>query len=130
MKKYLSLVLILLFVCSLVSCSSNYKTFEIEEAETLTVFSGSTGESIDITDSDDIKYITDNITALNYSKGGKLNADGFSYSLQWYDQNGKLIESIALFGDGCTIAYDGRYYKGISVDYEIDLPFIESLFAD
>ena len=130
MKKYLSLVLVLIILCSLVSCSSNPKTFEIADAEKLTVFSGSTGKSIDITDSDHIKYITDNITALKYSKGGKVNADGFTYSLQWYDINGTLIESLTLFGDGYTIAYDGRYYKGMSADYEIDLPFIESLFAE
>ena len=37
---------------------------------------------------------------------------------------------MTLFGDGYTIAYDGRYYKGMSVDHEIDLPFIESLFAE
>ena len=114
----------------LFGCSSNQKTFEITGAEKLTVMSGATGESIDITNTDDIKYITDNINALKYSKGEKVNSDGWCYALQWFDQNGEIIEKLTLLGDGYTIIYDGHYYKGMSVDYEIDLSFLDNQFAE
>ena len=128
MKKFISLVLALVCVLGLVGCSSEPKTFEITGAEKLTVMSGSTGESIDITNADDIKYITDNINALKYSKGEKVNSDGWNYDLQWFDQTGEIIEKLVVWGDGYTIIYDGYYYKGMSVDYEIDLSFLDSQF--
>ena len=129
MKQLMTLVLALVYMLGLVSCSSKPKTFEIVGAERLTVRSGTTGESIDITNVDDIKYITDNINSLKYSKGKKVNGSGWSYSLQWFDQNGAIIEKLILFGDGYTINYDGYYYKGMSADYEIDLSFLDSQFA-
>ena len=130
MRKIIAVVLALICVLGLVGCSSEPKTFEIEGAEKLIVMSGATGESIDITNADDIKYITDNINALNFSKGEKVNSDGWSYSLQWYDKNGDSIENLALLGDGYTVIYDGYYYKGMTVDYEIDLTFLDGLFAN
>ena len=129
MKKILVAVLALICVSGLVGCYSEPKIFEIEGAEKLTVMSGATGTSIDITNADDIKYITDNINALKYSKGEKVNSDGWIYSLQWYDKNGNSIENLALLGDGYTIVYDGYYYKGMTVDYEIDLTFLENQFS-
>ena len=129
MKKLIALVLALVYVLGLVGCSSEPKIFEITGAEKLTVMSGSTGESVDITNADDIKYITDNINALKYSKGEKVNSDGWSYALQWFDQNGEIIENLTLWGDGYTIIYDGHYYKGMSVDYDIDLSFLDSWFV-
>ena len=130
MKKLTALVLALVCVLGLFGCSSKPKTFEIAGAEKITVMSGATGKSIDIVNADDIKYITDNINALEYSKGEKINSDGWKYSLQWFDQNGELIENLTLLGDGYTIIYDDHYYKGMSVDYEIDLSFLDSQFAE
>ena len=130
MKKLIALVLVIVCVLGLVGCSSEPKTFEITGAEKLTIMSGSTGKSVDIVNADDIKYITDNINALEYSKGEKVNSDGWNYSLQWFAPNGEIIESLIILGDGYTIIYDGHYYKGMSVDYEIDVSFLGSLFAE
>ena len=131
MKIIIAMVLCLVLALSIVGCGKNdTKTFEITGAEKLTVMSGTTGESIEITSTDDIKYITDNINALNYSKGKRVNSDGWSYSLQWFDENGKAIEKLTLLGDGYTVIYDGYYYKGMSIDYEIDLAFLDNQFAE
>ncbi len=129
MKKLIAIILSLTFVLALVGCSSKPKTFDITGAEKLTIRSGATGESIDITNTEDIKYITDNINALKYSKGEKVNSDGWSYNLQWFDENGEIIENLTLLGGGYTIIYDGYYYKGMEADYEIDLAFLDSQFA-
>lgn len=130
MKKLIALLLILVCASGLVGCSSESKIFEIAGAEKLTVMSGSMGESIDIISADDIQYITDNINALKYFKGEKVNSDGWSYALQWLDQNGEIIENLTLLSDGYTIIYDGYYYKGMEADYEIDLSFLDSLFIE
>lgn len=128
MRRIVTLLLVSIYILTLVACSSSSKTFEIEGAQKLTVQSGTTGKRVDITDADDIKYITDNINSIDFSKGKKVKSDGWSYMLQWYDENGETIEKMILYGDGYTINYDGYYYEGMSVDYEIDLEFIDSQF--
>ena len=122
MKKTFAIVICLVFILSLIGCGK--KSFEIVGADKLTVFSGTTGESIEITNTDDIKFITDNINAQNYSKGGKVHSSGFSYALQWFDKDGKMIDSLTLL-DGYTVVYDGYYYKGMSIDFA----FLDSQFA-
>ena len=125
MKKIIAMVLCFVLVLSFSGCGKNdIKKFEITGAEKLTVVSGTTGTCVEIINTDDIKYITDNIMALDYSKGEKVNSDGWSYSLQWFDKKGKEIEKLTLLGDGYTVIYDGYYYKGMVVDYEIDLAFL------
>lgn len=131
MKRCFSLFMALILMLGIAGCafkSKAPKTFEIPDAEKLMVMSGSTGESIDITDKDDIKYITDNICALKYSNKGKVDSDGWSYFLQWFDENGEVIEKLTLTGDGYTVIYDGCFYKGMEADYEIDLQFLEDMF--
>ena len=44
------------------------------------------------------------------------------------NENGEVIEKITLLGDGYTIIYNGYYYRGMSIDYMIDLGFVEKLF--
>lgn len=138
MKKISAILLALIGVLGLAGCNkqpsgdppaAEVKTFDISGAEKLTVKSGSTGESMDITSAEDIEYMTDNINALEYSKGEEVNSDGWSYALQWYNANGETIEKLTLLGDGHTIIFDGYYYKGMSADYEIDLSFLEEQFA-
>jgi len=129
MKKMIGLVIISICVLVLISCSAETKTFEIVGAEKLTVQSGTTGKRIDITNIADIRYITDNISALEYSKGKKVKSEGWSYRLQWFDINGEIIEELTLYGDERTINYKGYYYKGITDDCKIDLKFLESQFV-
>ena len=138
MKKISAILLALIGVLGLAGCNkqpsgdppaAEVKTFDISGAEKLTVISGSTGESMDITSAEDIEYMTDNINALEYSKGEEVNSDGWSYALQWYNANGETIEKLTLLGDGHTIIFDGYYYKGMSADYKIDLSFLEEQFA-
>ena len=133
MKK-IALALMLALAVGLAGCAGDPELkatgFEIDGAQKLTVMSGSSGTTIEIADEADIAYITDNICSLAYSKGDKVNIDGWSYSLQWFDADGNAIISMALLGDGYTVIYDGYFYKGMEVDYEIDLEFLDSLFAE
>jgi len=118
MRKYISLIVVLVYVLSLGGCSKS-KTFEIPETEKLTIISGTTGESIDITDLDDIKYITERINGVEYLKESKVNGSGWSYGLSWINENGETVEKLTLQGDGYTIIYDGYYYKGTTNNDEL-----------
>ena len=127
MKKVLALILFVGLVVGLAGCASKDKSFTISGAAVLTVASGTTGERIDITDLEDIRYITDSINAVNFSKDSEAAGSGWTYALFWYDGNGNVIESLTLMGDGNTVIYDGYSYKGIC---ETALSFIDEKFAE
>ena len=128
MKKMI-LVVCMFILCSMVACSSRPHTFEIPDVTKIIVISGNTGKSVGITDADSIQYITDNINGLTYSKGEKVNSDGWSYGLTWSDGDGNEVEKVTVL-DEYTIIYEGRYYKGMEADHEIDLSFLKGLFEE
>ena len=80
------------------------------------MISGNTGQSIEIRDAGSIQYVTDNIYGLTYSRGEKVNSDGWSDGLTWSDENGNEVEKVTVLNE-YTIIYDGRYYKGMEADY-------------
>ena len=126
MKKIMIVVYVCI-LCSMVALRPH--TFEIPDAAQITVISGNTGKSVGITDADSIQYITDNINGLTYSKGEKVNSDGWSYGLTWFDGGGNEVEKVTVL-DEYTIIYKGRSYKGMDADYEIDLVFLKDLFEE
>lgn len=128
MKKAMYVICIFIILCT-VACSSRTHKFEIGDAAKLTVTSGNTGEKVEITDTESIRYITDNINGLTYSKGDKVSSDGWSYALTWYDKDGNEQKKLTVLNE-YTIIYDGRYYKGMEADYEINLSFLEKLFEE
>lgn len=96
----------------------------------LEITDGSTGETIQVTDPEAIRYIADNLNAMGFSHAGTAEGAGWTYGLTWFDHQGKPFETIFLMGDGYTILYEGRYAKGMEADQEIDLAFVESLLAN
>ena len=126
MKKIVLIVCVFIVLCT-VACSSRTHKLEIGDAAKIIVTSGTTGEQVEITDTESIQYITDNINGLTYSKGEKVNSDGWSYALIWYDKDGNEQKKLTVQNE-YMIIFEGRYYKGIEADYEIDLVFLEKLF--
>ena len=126
MKKIVLVVCAFIVLC-MVACSSRTHKFEIGDAAKIIVTSVTNGEQVEITDTESIQHITDNINGLTYSKGEKVNSDGWSYGLIWYDQNGIEQKKLMVLSE-CMIIYDGRYYKGMEADHEIDLAFLGNLF--
>lgn len=104
------------------------RNVNIDDVEKVTIKSGGTGESVDITEPEDIEYITNSINSLEYSKGEKVNGDGWSYMLRWYNSDGEIAEEITLLGTD-TIIFDGHYYRNIS-DKEIDISFLVEQFTE
>ena len=128
MKKIALVVCAFIVIC-MVACSSRTHKFEIGDAAKIIVSSGTTGTQVEITDTENIQYITDNINDLTYSKGEKVNSDGWSYALIWYDKDGNEQKKLTVLNEN-TVIFDGRYYKGMEADYEIDLAFLEKLFEE
>lgn len=135
MRKHIVFLMLLACVLGLSACGQQQineeenvllRNVNIDDVEKVTIKSGGTGESVDITEPEDIEYITNNINSLEYSKGEKVNGDGWSYMLRWYNSDGEIIKEITLLG-GDTIIFDGYYYRNIS-DGAIDISFLENYF--
>lgn len=133
MKKILAFVLSLSLVFALTGCDAKNKTFEINDASKIKIHSMSFDEIVEITDVQEIKYITDNINALTFvknKKASKTENGGWLYSLAWYDIDGNCMEQINLQGDSYTISYDGYTYKSKEADVEIDISFLDELYNE
>ena len=128
MKKIVLVVCAFIVLC-MAACSSRTHKYEIGDAAKIIVYSGTTGEQVEITDTESIQYITDNINGLIYSKGEKVNSDGWSYALIWYDKDGNEQKKLTVLNE-YTVIFDGRYYEGMEADYEIDLTYLAKLFED
>ena len=97
MKKFVASFLGLVLALSMAGCSEKGMKFDIGEASKIELRSGTDGTVIEITNTEDIKHITDNINALTLSKGkSSKDYSGWSYSLKWYDLDNNLMEEIVL----------------------------------
>jgi len=121
-------LLLALCLAMLTACAAPPDAFAPEGAAALTVVSGNTGERVTLHDKEEIRRISDNINALSYGRGRKTNGDGWSYSLQWCDEEGGVLAGLALAGDGLTVIREGRSCKGKEADHEIDLAALAGLF--
>lgn len=129
MRKYIVLVLALVCVLGLVGCSDKNMTFDIGEASKIELCSGNDGTMVEITDTEDILYITDNINSLTFSKGeSSKDYSGWSYSLKWYDSEDNIMEEIVVMSE-YQIDYKDYFYKGMDADYEIDISFFDTLLG-
>ncbi len=129
MKKVFAIILIIVMMFYLAACAKQNVQFDISGAEKITVFSGSSGESAEITDAEAIKHITDNINALKFNKDKSSSGyDGFGYSIKWYAADGTLVEAITVMG-ASRIDYNGYFYDSMEADAEIDTAFLDTLLV-
>ncbi len=121
------LALCLAFMLLFGGCAKRELQFDIPDAASMTVFSGSTGKHVEITDAETVKYITDNINSLCFSRDkSSKNYEGFNYEITWYDANGARLESIIVMREN-RISYDDYFYDN-TADVGIDMDYIENLF--
>ena len=130
MKKFVASFLVLVLALSMVGCAEKSMKFDIGEASKIELRSGTDGTVIEITNTEDIKHITDNINALTFSRGeSSKDHSGWSYSLKWYDSENTLMEGIAVMSE-YQIDYNGYFYKGMEADNEIDLAYFDRLLGE
>ena len=120
----LCLVLVASFVLSGCNNSDSIITLEDREVGKIEIQSGNTGETVEVTEEEVISQIAD-ILSLEFEKGEKSNdSTGWSYSVRWYDTEGKQIDTVVIMNDG-TIEKDG-YFCNFSKD-NIELSVFDEL---
>ena len=126
MKKWITLTLALACVLALTACKQETH-LEIGQATRISIYSGLRGDSVSVTNADEITYITDNINAITFEKGRRQNEgeNGYVYSLHWYDED-RLIADLVIM-DEYTAVCDGYYYNGMEADHEIDTDYLLAL---
>ena len=133
-KATVSVVLLFLLGFILMGCSQTHLSFDIGAASKIDLCledQGTSVKTVEITDTDSIQYITENINALKFgrSESNRNNFGARSYSLSWYDSNDNLMEEIMVLNE-YHIKYKGDLFSGMDVDYEIDTSFFDSLLSD
>ena len=95
------------------------------EVASISVFVGSTGKQMVISDREEINKVVSNIQSLSMKRSGfSFNYVGFSFSLTFKDKDGNAIDSIGINGKD-TIRDSRFFYKcesgEICFDYLLEL---------
>lgn len=129
MKRRIALSIVVIFLFGILGCSS-VRQFQIAGAGRIKLRSGLDGTMVEITDEETIGYITDNVNALKFQKGKSSSGyGGWSYRISWYDSNDKLMEQIVVMSE-YVIDYQDHFWSGMSVDQELDLPYLDALLEN
>lgn len=127
MKKWSPLVLILLCILTLAGCAKT-KDFKIAGAQRILLMSGSSGETVEITDMDTVRQITDNMTSLTFERGlSSKTTTGWRYNLRWYDDQDREAENITIMRDN-TIEYQDYFW--IASNGSINMSLLDDLINE
>lgn len=131
MKKHAALLLTIFCVCVLAACSSENEgiPLNIPDAAEIELRSEMAGKSVKITDKEDVEYITDNFNAQRYIKDRKNDSDGYSYSLKWYDNDGKLLFDTMVMNPN-RISFGNNFYNKAQINTEIDTAFLDEMLKN
>ncbi len=125
MKKLILLILIPALILTLGGCFVASTHFEIGGAAKIELRSGNDGSSVEITDAEDIRHITENINTLRFEKVNVEGTyDGWSYDISWYGADGGLMDSMVIMG-GNRVQYGGAYYDSLGAT--VDTVFLDRL---
>ena len=84
-------------------------TFDLSQAHTLVIQSGTTGEKVEITNPQKIARIADQFVSLRFYRKTKAHSDGWSYSLSWYYAQGNEQGSLTILSPGEALWKDHYY---------------------
>lgn len=84
-------------------------TFDLSQAHTLVIQSGTTGEKAEITNPQKIARIADQFVSLRFYRKTKAHSAGWSYSLSWYDAQGNEQGSLTILSPGEALWKDHYY---------------------
>ncbi len=117
------------------ACGTESIVINHEDSEKIKVFSLSEGKGVEITNKDDIEYISNFFTDVNFVRdfsvrGGEGIIYEFAegYVITWYDENDSAIYNITLL-DGRRIYYNNYFYDLGDPKQVIDIDFFSSLFS-
>ncbi len=123
------IVVLLILVYGVLLLALQELRFEIADAAKLTVFSGSNGQTVEVTDQGVIETITQHFNRLSFQKGkSSRDYEGCAYVLTWYDSQGAPIESITVMGED-RISYRNRFCQIEPGTEQICLSYMEELYS-
>ena len=126
MKKIIVLMFAVACALLLVGCDVTMN-ISVKDAEKLIVTDGSSGEAVEVTDKAVLDAIDNAITSLDYEMGGKVENDGFEYSVQWLDDKDDVVETVGIADEGYILIWRDRYYR-VAADLCIDTEPMAALF--
>lgn len=85
------------------------RTFDLSQAHTLVIQSGTAGEKVEITNPQKIARIADQFVSLRFYRKTKAHSAGWSYSLSWYDAQGNEQGSLTILSPGEALWKDHYY---------------------
>lgn len=119
---FCALMLVLLAGCGLV------RSFQIGEAARMTLTSGTTGETVELTDPEVIRAVTDNIESIRFQRcHSSGNSTGWSYAIRWYDAGGAVLEDMVIQSSG-MINVDGWFWAAASGG--VDTALLEEMLEE
>ena len=81
------------------------------DIKSISVFDGNTGESFDFSDTDEIRYVVENIQNAKMKKDTlSIGYTGYSFLISFFDENGKKIENF-IINSSNTIRKDPFFYR-------------------
>lgn len=133
MKKIIAVALCLVLVLPMVGCGKasgdlnpDKWNADADSYESIEIFNGNSGETINISDGDSVSKVVDTILCKGYKKERKNKSDGFCYGVNFYGKDGNN-QKITIVSEN-TIVYSDRYRYSLCLGSSIDLDYIDSLF--
>lgn len=124
MKKIGAFLLSCAVLLSFSGCSRT-KTFDVYDARSLSIQSGSSGTMITIVDEAELEAVAMNFASIQWKRAGKSNlSTGWGYRLCWYDKNGKCMEDVTVMNGG-QIRWNDYFYT--SKQAVVNTAFLEDL---
>ncbi len=81
------------------------------DIKSISVFDGNTGESFDFSDTDEIRYVVENIQSTIMKKDTlSMGYTGYSFRISFFDENEKEMESF-IINSSNTIRKDPFFYR-------------------
>lgn len=122
----LTLVLTLLFMFSLVGCSSKTVLNDISSTKMIEIYNYETDTSVEITDQETINRICENLLSLKLSKMHYNKPTSSVYTLTFYDANDNQIEIIGIPSTLNWIHCNEAFYT--ITEGQFDREYIATLF--
>ena len=126
-KQKISLVIIVIVIMAIAIPLTWYfspKTFlsgtKPSDVKSISVFDGNTGKGFNISDTDEIRYIVENIQGIKLERDNiSIGYSGYSFRVRFCNEAGKEIESF-IINSANTIRKDPFFYRcdgGLCFDY-------------
>ena len=126
MKKCLAILLVMIFLLGMTSCSSKIILKDISDSSKIVIYEVETDTSIEITDTEVIKRISDNFESLTLSKMHYNKPTATVYTLTFYDANDNPIETVEIPSTLNWVRCNNSFY--VITKGQVDREYIAMLF--